>query len=54
MSKMKDLISLAMTIALKIVVIMNLLGQKRGFRVLALDMVFQKHVNMALQKKGFA
>jgi hypothetical protein len=41
----------AMTCALKFVVNYESLGLKRAFKVLVLDMHFQKHVNMALQRK---
>jgi hypothetical protein len=37
--------------ALKFVVNCESLGLKRAFRVLLLDMHFQKHVNMALQRE---
>jgi hypothetical protein len=40
-----------MTITLKVIVICVSFGLKESFRAPALGMFFQKHVNMALQRK---
>ncbi len=40
-----------MTIALKVVVNYKSFGLKKTFNALALGMLFQKHVNTALQRK---